>query len=82
MKISIPKLRWVADWLERDGVRICRLEEQGALQDVAEYLRFVADQREEFEARRRDPDERMEQLKSALQKVFSARGARAAGRTG
>ena len=82
MKISIRDLRLAADWLETQGARYSHPEDHQSLYNAADYLRFVADQREEYEARQREPDERMEQLKVALQKVWSARGARAAGRAG
>lgn len=81
MNISIGDLRTAADWLNNEGVRFCHPEDQEALYRAADYLRFVADQREEFQATRRDPDPRMEQLKSALQRVWSARAQRNAARS-
>lgn len=82
MKISIPDLRVAAEFLEREGVRYCPPEQRQGLYNAADYLRFVADQREEYEARHREPDPRMEKLRSALKQVWSARNSRLAGRAG
>ncbi|MEL6979173.1 MAG: hypothetical protein AAGM38_10885 [Pseudomonadota bacterium] len=80
MNFSIRDLRTAADWLNNEGVRYCHPDDQAALSRAAEYLRFVADQREEYEATRQEPDPRMDRLKSALERVWSARAQRNAQR--
>ena len=82
MTITVSELRKAADFLATDGANNCRPEERDKLLSVAEYLRFVADQREEYQSRLAPPDPRMDKLKSALKHVWSARTARLAGRTG
>ena len=81
MKISILELRRVAEILEVDAARVCLPEDLPMLENVADYLRFVANQREEYEARRREEDPRMKKLKSALSQLRSARRIRLAGQS-
>ena len=81
MKISISELRRAAEFLQVDAGRICPSEDLKILDNVAEYLRYVANQREEYEARQREEDPRMKKLKSALSQLRSARTMRLAGRT-
>ena len=80
MKISIRELRRTAEFLEGDAARVCPPDDLQTLTNVADYLRYVADQREEFEARQREADPRMQKLRTALAQVWSARNARLAGR--
>lgn len=82
MKISILELRTVAEFLDSDGVRHCRADERSMLVSVADYLRFVADQREEYESRHAPVDPRAAQLRAVLQKVWSGRAERLARRAG
>lgn len=76
MKIAVRDLMSAIYCLEDTSRCGGRSEDRDALRRVAEYLRFVADQRQEYEATRGPADPRMDFLKSALKKVQSARAAR------
>lgn len=76
MKATVKDLNIAAAWLEEQGGRGGGYEDEEACGRVADYLRFVADQREEYEATRRSPEQRMEALKIAFEKVWGARGHR------
>lgn len=73
IELSIRDLQLAAYRLEIDGGRSAAREEADACRRVADYLRFVADQREEFEARRAAADPNMTALRATLSKVFSPR---------
>lgn len=77
IKIAVRDLKTAIYRLEDFAGEDERRREDGdALLRVADYLRYVMDQRQEFEARREPSDPRMALVKSALKKVLSPRAAR------
>lgn len=73
MKIAVRDLKTAIYCLEDYARGGHRSADGDALRRVADYLRFVVEQRQEFEATRGGLDPRMAHLKTALKKVWSAR---------
>lgn len=74
MKVSTNDLYVAAEWLDQNATRFADPADQTALLNAADWMRFVAAQREEYEARKRSGEPRYKSLKSAVTAVWRARG--------
>ncbi len=75
---SINDLYVASELLVDVGYRRGESKESAACARVAEWLRFVAEQREEYEARKRAEKSRYPSLKSSMQTIWRARQKQAA----
>lgn len=74
MKIESSDLHIAANWLTAGGRLHDEPGDEAARARVADWLRYVADQREEYEARKRGSAGRYPSLKGAMAQVWRARG--------